>query len=192
MTTVVKHSLVELHPQERPNLILEIVYATRNNFMGEVLYPAARCFLHSTVKRALLAVADDFAALSLGLKVFDGYRPLSVQKRMWDKIQDERFVANPYKMGGRHTRGTAVDLTLIDHANNELPMPTPFDSLNAQAASDYPDLPQKVLDARSLLCQMMEKHGFIQLPTEWWHFDYQGWQDASLYPALDLSFEKIQ
>lgn len=191
MTTQIIHSLVELYSQERPNILLDIVYATKNNFMGEVLYTQPRCFLHKNVLQALLNVADDLVKMGLGIKVFDGYRPIAVQKMMWDKIQDERFVANPYKMKGRHTRGTAVDLTLIDKKGNELQMPTPLDSFEDRAHSDYPDLPSPILQNRFLLRKMMEKHGFTHLPTEWWHYDIKGWEDESMYPALDIPFEEL-
>ena len=191
MTIQTKHSLVPLTAQERPNIQLDIVYATKNNFMGEVLYTQPLCFLHINVKKALFNVADDLLRMGLGIKVYDGYRPLSVQQRMWDKIQDERFVANPYKMKGRHTRGAAVDLTLIDKKGNELQMPTPFDSFEDRAHSDYTDLPSHIIQNRFLLRKMMEKHGFLHLPTEWWHYDIKGWEDENVYPAYDLAFEEI-
>ena len=187
----IQHSLVELHPQERPNIELDIVYATKNNFMGQVLYPSAHCFLHSTVKEALLKVAEELFRMGLGIKVYDCYRPLAVQKMMWDKIQDERYVSNPYKFKGRHTRGTAVDLTLIDKKGIQLQMPTEFDSFEERAASDYPDLPSEIKQNRFILRKMMEKHGFNHLPTEWWHYDFNGWEDESTYPALDLLFEDL-
>lgn len=192
MTLLKTHSLVPFTEQERPNILLDIVYATKSNFMNEVLYTQPLCFLHQNTKIALLNVADDLQKMGLGIKVFDGYRPLSVQQRMWDKIQDERFVANPYKMKGRHTRGTAVDLTLIDKKGNELQMPTPLDSFEDRAASDYADLPANIIQNRFLLRKMMEKHGFTHLPTEWWHYDLKGWEEETLYPPLDVSFEELQ
>ena len=98
-------------------------------------------------------------------------------------MPDERYVANPAK-GSRHNRGAAVDLTLIRLSDGrELPMPTPFDDFSERAGRDYPDLPAEVIRNRDLLRRVMEKHGFIALPTEWWHFDDVDWRN---YPVTDL------
>jgi D-alanyl-D-alanine dipeptidase len=88
--------------------IEEIRYATKYNFSGELLYPFPAAFLHRDAAASLEKVQEYLARSGLGLKVWDGYRPLSVQQKMWDLIRDERYVSNPAKNQGRHTRGTAV------------------------------------------------------------------------------------
>src|SRR5262245_4740390 len=103
--------LVDLQ-QSIPGVVLDIRYATTNNFTGQRLYPNARCALRKQTAAKLRDVQTDLAAEGLGLKVFDGYRPLSVQKLMWKIVPDDKYVANPAK-GSRHNRGAAVDLTLI-------------------------------------------------------------------------------
>ncbi|MDB2613716.1 M15 family metallopeptidase [Chlamydiales bacterium] len=182
--------LVEIQEVE-PHLILDIVYATADNFMGERLYSSPHCFLDEEVARALNNALHLLNKYSLGLKVWDGYRPTPIQQKMWDKIQDERYVSNPQKEGGRHTRGTAVDLTLITLKGEELPMPTPFDSFESAAHSDYISLSPEVLKNRALLKHVMESVGFKQLPTEWWHFDYEGWRDNKRFPPYDISFKQL-
>jgi zinc D-Ala-D-Ala dipeptidase len=133
-------------------------------------------------------VQEYLARSGLGLKVWDGYRPLSVQQKMWDLIRDERYVSNPAKNQGRHTRGTAVDVTLVDKRGRELPMPTDFDDFTERAHSDWLGASTAQKDNRALLEAAMTRFGFEIYPYEWWHFDFHGWQS---YPPLDRSFAEI-
>lgn len=174
-----------------PRILLDIRYATSNNFLGFPAYSQAACYLHKDAASALYDVQLELAKSGLALKVFDGYRPLHVQQVMWDAIQDERFVANPAKNKGRHTRGTAVDVTLVDSRGRELEMPSEFDDFTEKAHSEYPHCSQAALQNRALLKEVMAKHRFLQVATEWWHFDLEGWQDDVKYPALDLHFNDI-
>lgn len=174
-----------------PTATFDVVYATPHNFMGFTLYPLPLCLLHKDAAIQLKKVQEDLEKKGLSLKIFDGYRPLSVQQQMWDKIQDERYVSNPAKNKGRHTRGTAVDVTLVDSSGKELLMPTLFDDLSEKAHSDYPHVSEEAKKNRALLKNVMEKHRFMQLPTEWWHFDLEGGGDDIKYPALDVSFTEI-
>lgn len=175
-----------------PDIILDIRYASSNNFLGFPVYSKPACYLHRNVAEALIKVQKELSLMHLGLKIFDGYRPLSVQQIMWDAIQDERYVSNPAKSKGRHTRGTAVDLTLVDDKGNELEMPTEFDDFTERAHSDYPNVSEAVFKNRSLLQEVMKKHHFQALQTEWWHFDFEGWRDDIQFPPLDVDFEQIK
>ena len=165
-----------------PGIRLDIRYATAKNFTGRALYPAARCLLRPGVAERLARAQEAAAAQGLGLKVFDCYRPLSVQRAMWTLVPDERYVADPAK-GSRHNRGAAVDLTLVDASGKELPMPTAFDDFSARAHRDYDDLPPNVIANRAQLERLMQDAGFSGLPTEWWHFDADGWER---YDVLDV------
>lgn len=181
------HDLVPLETVEPPCLP-EVRYATRHNFTGRALYPLPRVFLHRDTARALTRVQRELERRGLGLKVWDAYRPLSVQWQMWNLIRDERYVSNPSKNKGRHTRGTAVDVTLIDKLGRELPMPSDFDDFSERAHRDYRGGTAIQRRNRQLLEDVMQKHGFVGYPTEWWHFDLREWQD---YPPLDLSIESL-
>jgi D-alanyl-D-alanine dipeptidase/L,D-peptidoglycan transpeptidase YkuD (ErfK/YbiS/YcfS/YnhG family) len=175
-----------------PDIILDIRYASSNNFLGFPVYSKSACYLHKDVAGALIEVQKELSLMHLGLKVFDGYRPLSVQQMMWDAIQDERYVSNPAKSKGGHTRGTTVDLTLVDDKGNELEMPTEFDDFTERAHSDYPNVSETVFKNRALLQEVMKKHHFQALLTEWWHFDFEGWRDDIQFPPLDIDFEQIK
>lgn len=164
-----------------PSLRFDIRYATTNNFTGRQLYPDARCFLRRPVAERLAAAQKDLQALGLGLLVFDAFRPLEVQRTMWDLVPDPRYVANPAK-GSRHNRGAAVDVTLVTTNGTPLAMPTEFDDFTEQAHRDCTNLSPAVIRHRELLESAMERHGFVGLATEWWHFDATNWES---YPIIE-------
>jgi D-alanyl-D-alanine dipeptidase len=162
-----------------PRIIVDIRYATTDNFMKRVLYPANRAMLRESVARRLARVQDELAAQGLGLKVYDGYRPLSVQKMMWQVMPNPDFVADPAK-GSRHNRGVAVDVTLVDANGRELEMPSGYDEFSERARVDYAGGSETARRNRDLLIAIMTKHGFKVLKSEWWHYDSPGWERCSV------------
>lgn len=170
--------LVPLH-QVVPDLMTDVRYATANNFTGQVLYPSDTIYARRIVAERLAAAQRAARALGLQLKVFDAYRPLSVQRRMWSIVPDERYVADPRK-GSRHNRGCALDLTLCDSTGAELDMGTGYDEFTERAAATYTDLPPQVRANRGLLLRIMNDAGFDVLPSEWWHFDVRGWEQFAI------------
>jgi len=159
-----------------PRPLLELRYASPYNFLGSTLYPRLNPELRCPVALALQQVQRDLAAEGLGLKVWDAYRPLVVQQRMWDAIRDPRYVSDPAVNAGRHTRGTAVDVTLVDRRGRELPMPTDFDDFSEAAHVNAAGIPpERAANARRLR-EVMERRGFRSFATEWWHFDWRDWQ----------------
>jgi D-alanyl-D-alanine dipeptidase len=164
----------------------DVRYATTNNFMHATLYPVSRVLLRRPAAIALHEIEQELAREGLGLKIFDGYRPYRITVRMWKAIHNPDFVADPAK-GSRHNRGAAVDLTLIDlRTGSELPMPTGYDDFTARARQDFNDLPAEAIANRARLREVMTRHGFEPLPSEWWHFDFHGWEAFEL---LDLPLE---
>jgi zinc D-Ala-D-Ala dipeptidase len=170
-----------------PRIRLDMRYATSNNFLRRKLYPQARCLLRKELAQQLSQVQINLERQGLGLKVYDCYRPLSVQKQMWQVMPDDRFVANPAN-GSRHNRASAVDVTLVDRKGKELEMPTQFDDFTDKAFSDSENVSRSAKKNRQKLRKAMEAHGFIQLATEWWHFDAKNWQK---FPLLDVPLDSI-
>jgi len=177
---------VDIHQMD-PSIVLDIRYATSNNFLHRAVYKQARCFLIKEAALKLQEVQNELKQLGLGLKIFDGYRPLRVQKKMWQIMPNPKYVANPAK-GSRHNRGCAVDLTLVDSTGKELNMPTEFDNFTVKAHHNYMKLPARVRLNRWILKTVMEKHGFKSISSEWWHYDMVGWRK---YPVMDFSFSEI-
>ena len=179
--------LVDVQAVE-PSIGVDVRYATPNNFLHQTLYPVAKVFVRKPVAAALAAVQRELAPQHLALKLFDGYRPYRVTERMWEPIRNPDFVADPSK-GSRHNRGAAVDLTLIDlTTGNELAMPTPYDDFTPRARQDFNELPAEVLANRAKLRDVMTRHGFEPLPSEWWHFDFAGWKR---YELMDLDLGEL-
>ncbi len=183
----VVHGLVNARTISPPPL-QEVRYATTYNFLGRVLYATPDVWVHKDVARALQRVQRELAREGLGLKIFDGYRPFSVQCRMWAALPDDRYVSNPKKNRGRHTRGTAVDVTLVDRLGREFAMPTAYDFFGEAAhRSSRAWTPEQ--RAHSLKLEaVMERHGFVPYPFEWWHFDFRNWEK---FPPLDISFRNL-
>jgi zinc D-Ala-D-Ala dipeptidase len=168
---------------------LDVRYATADNILHQQLYPVARVYLRAPAASALGDVQRELAHEGLGLKVFDGYRPYRVTKRLWEPLKNPDYVADPAK-GSRHNRGAAVDLTLVDlGTGKELAMPTGFDEMSPRAAQSFNELPPDVLANRARLKEVMQKHGFDPLPSEWWHFDFRGWERFEL---MDVPIEELR
>ncbi len=172
--------------QVAPNIRQDIRYATANNFMHRKLYPVARCLLHEKVAQQLKAVQIELEKDNLGLKVFDCYRPLSIQKEMWKILSDNRYVANPAQ-GSRHNRASAIDLTLVNLiTGKEQEMPSKFDDFSARSHINYDDASPMAKSNRQVLRVAMEKHGFKGIATEWWHYDSLDWKK---YSVLDIPWK---
>lgn len=163
-----------------PSIRLDIRYATTNNFTGAQIYDCPRCLLRPEAALALQKAHRALQRQGLGLKMFDCYRPRPYQQRLWDKVPNPDYVTPPAK-GSMHSRGAAVDLTIVDARGNELDMGTPYDYFGREAHYDYTRLPGKVLANRRLLRRTMEAAGFQGIRTEWWHFSFKG----KNYPLSD-------
>ena len=170
-----------------PHIVVDLKYATEDNFTKRKLYDSNTCFLRKSVAVKLGAVQKELEGMGLGLKVWDCYRPLSVQRIFWAILPDERYVADPEK-GSRHNRASAVDLTLVDSQGKELQMPTGFDDFSPRAHHQYQDLPAQAIKNRELLKGLMEKAGFIPLPEEWWHYDDKTWMESDV---MDVHFSDL-
>ena len=168
------------------DFILDIKYATADNFLKQAVYDCGECYLREATAKALLAAQKEFVKRGYSLKLFDCYRPLSVQKKMWKILPGTHYVANPAK-GSKHNRGAAVDLTLVNLATGkELDMGTPFDTFSPRAHHTYTQLPKEVLDNRKLLKEVMDKYNFKSIYSEWWHYEYR---PEMISPVEDLPWE---
>jgi zinc D-Ala-D-Ala dipeptidase len=166
-----------------PQIQVDLKYATTDNFTGQIVYDFQCCLLLKEAAQRLRDVQAELETVGLGLKVWDGVRPMAAQWKLWEIVPDERYVSDPRK-GGRHTRGTAVDLTLITQDGQELLMPSDFDDFSEKAHQDYMETSDEAIRNREYLREIMERHGFINLSTEWWHFDLIGWEN---YRPIDIT-----
>lgn len=165
-----------------PTIVVELRYASRDNFVGERLYPVgSRALLRGPVAERLARVQRRLRERDLGLKIFDAYRPHSVQKKLWEKFPVPGYVADPAK-GSNHNRAAAVDVTLVTLEKAEVSMPSKYDEFTDRAHRDYAGGDPAALENRRILEEAMAAEGFVPLATEWWHFDEP---DAKRFGILD-------
>ncbi|WP_223302267.1 M15 family metallopeptidase [Flavobacterium branchiophilum] len=154
------------------DFVLEMKYATHDNFLKQQVYDCEVCLLRYKTVVALLQAQRYFMERGYKIKLFDCYRPLDIQKKMWKIVPNSNYVANPAR-GSVHNRGAAVDLTLVDFCGNELEMGTAFDFFGPEAAHDYQLLTEEALCNRKILKKGMELHGFKIFESEWWHYNLE-------------------
>ena len=154
------------------DFVFDMKYATPDNFLKQAVYDCGECYLRKSTAKALVKANEEFKSLGYRIKLFDCYRPLSVQKKMWKILPGTHYVANPAK-GSKHNRGAAVDLTLVDAQGKELDMGTPLDFFGKKAHHTCTTLPKKVLENRKLLKGVLNKYNFKSIFSEWWHYEYR-------------------
>jgi D-alanyl-D-alanine dipeptidase len=161
-----------------PTIVVELRYAGRNNLVGQRLYPAGTCALARPEVASGLAAAQAFLRrYQFGLKIWDAYRPVGVQAKLWQASRNNDYVANPeIGVGSLHSWGVAVDATLVDSWNRPVRMPSDFDDFTPAAMWRYTGSHPDVRAHVHLLQAAMLKAGFWGLRTEWWHFTIANWQ----------------
>ncbi len=171
--------------QAIPNAVLEIRYATRHNFLHEQLYEHARCLLRNEAVDALGRVEERLEQQGYRIKLWDCYRPISVQRLMWKRLPVKGLVADPDDGGSLHNRGIAVDASLVDADGHDVVMPTGHDDFSRKGRRDAPCADPNAAKHRELLRAAMEAEGFTTIRTEWWHFEAPRGEEEHLPPLLD-------
>ena len=181
-------SLVDLE-KFIPGILLDIRYATKNNFTGQQIYPFSKAYVRKPVAEALLKIQKELSTKGLGLKIYDAYRPYDATVRFFEIYRDTNFVASP-RTGSRHNRACSVDVTIVDlSTKKELEMPTGFDDFSQKASFAFSNLPVNAIKNRTLLKNVMIKYGFISIPSEWWHYDYSEWR---YFELMNISFQELK
>lgn len=172
-----------------PGIVLDIRYATTNNFTKQKIYNLAKAYARKPVAEALLKVQQELKSKGLGIKIFDAYRPYKATVKFYEVYPDTTYVASPYR-GSRHNRGCAIDMTLIDlKTGKELPMPTEYDSFKKEAWPSTPVADSVIRKNRALLIDVMQRNGFKVNSSEWWHYDFKGYK---AYEVMDIDFEELE
>ena len=161
-----------------PTIVVELRYAGRNNFLGQPLYPlGTRALARPEVASALVVAQAFLHRYQYGLKIWDAYRPIAVQEKLWHRSHNSDYVANPeLGVGSLHSWGVAVDATLVDTWNRPVRMPSDFDDFTPAAMWRYVGPHADVRAHVHLLQVAMRNAGFWGLRTEWWHFTIADWQ----------------
>lgn len=167
-----------------PDALQDLRYATDRNFTGRILYPpGARCLLLRPVAARLARAASRLRRSGYRIRLYDCYRPASVQRELWRRFPRPGFVANP-RAGSHHSRGAAVDVGLATLDGGKVELPTPFDAFEPRAAAFATDgVSPAARRHRELLRRAMEAEGFRPIRKEWWHFEAP---EARGAPVLDV------
>jgi len=172
--------LLEIAPPAFP-VTFDIAYATARNITGQAVYRRPACYLHPDAAEKLERAISLARPLGLTLKVFDAYRPTEAQWALWNAKPDPEFLADP-RRGSPHSRGVAIDLTLLAANGVELDMGTPFDAFTPLSHHGRTDISQDAQRNRLLLLGLMTAAGWDFYRNEWWHYQLF---DARRYPLFD-------
>ena len=161
-----------------PTIVVELRYAGNNNLFRHPLYPqGTRALARPEVAAALTKAQTLLRRYQYGLKVWDAYRPVAAQTKLWQALRNSEYVANPeLGVGSLHSLGIAVDATMVDSWNRPVSMPSDFDAFTPAATWRYTGPSFEILGHVRLLQWAMHKAGFSGMRTEWWHFAIADWK----------------
>lgn len=177
------HDLVDV-AQLLPELVIDLKYASADNITGHPIYRDARCLLHPRAAQGLARSAEIARLARLRLLIYDAWRPREAQRILWQFCPDPHYVV-PDSQGSNHSRGTAIDLTLLDEHGTLLDMGAGFDDMQPRSHPFHPAVAPGAQRNRLLLNALMYAGGFTGIATEWWHFELP---DAATYPLADGGF----
>ena len=195
-----------------PAIIQEIRYYSTYNFVGERIdgYEEPCAILTIRAARALKSVSNEMNVMGYRLKVFDAYRPVSAVKHfvMWgiedtdirmkpffypDLEKQELFMKGYIASRSSHSRGSTVDLTLLDmKTGKEVDMGSPFDMFSVVSHPDYKGITKEQYDNRMMLRNVMIRNGFDPIDCEWWHFTLRDEPFPDIYFDFPVSSEYLK
>ena len=165
-----------------PDIYVELMYATDNNFTGVRIYDFTDAYLRYGTVKKLANVQKELKEQGYSLKIWDAYRPFEAQQKLWEVYPDPNYVANPADGMKKHNLGGTVDITMVAADGSIIPMPSEFDDFSLKADRNYSDIDNEEAVNNVLILQnAMENNGFTGYQGEWW--DYS---DTVEYEAVDF------
>lgn len=165
-----------------PDIYVELMYATDNNFTGVRIYDFTDAYLRYGTVKKLAQVQKELKQQGYSLKIWDAYRPFEAQQKLWEVHPDPNYVANPANGMKKHNLGGTVDITMVAADGTVISMPTEFDDFSLKADRDYSDIEDEEAVKNVMILQnAMENNGFTGYQGEWW--DYS---DTVEYEAVDF------
>lgn len=165
-----------------PDIYVELMYATDNNFIGVRIYDFTDAYLRYGTVKKLANVQKELKEQGYSLKIWDAYRPFEAQQKLWEVYPDPNYVANPADGMKKHNLGGTVDITMVAADGSIIPMPTEFDDFSLKADRNYSDIDnEEAVNNVMILQNAMENNGFTGYQGEWW--DYS---DTVEYEAVDF------
>lgn len=172
-----------------PDIKEELRYATKNNFTGKKIYDFNQAYLRYGTVKKLAKAQEKLKKMGYSLLIWDAYRPVSAQFRLWEICPDSTYIANPNTGYSSHSRGNTVDITMVslDVGDDKVIMPTDFDDFSLKADRDYSDCSEEERKHAEILEKTMSSVGFKPYSAEWWHFS-----DIYGYPVIDQTVSELK
>lgn len=161
-----------------PDIFVDLKYAAADNFTGKVVYDFSDAYLRYGTVEKLKNAQDEVMQYGYSLKIWDAFRPVSAQFRLWELCPIPKYVADPYGGYSSHSKGNTVDITLVNRDGTVLELPTGFDDFSEKADRDYSDCTEEEAKHAQYLEDVMQRNGFVPYAGEWWHFE-----DSQEYPV---------
>ena len=162
-----------------PDAVIDLRYATTNNFTGTVIYDDAEAYLcYGSVKK-LAKVQEALKEKGFSIIVWDAYRSEEAQYRLWEVCPDPTYVADPRNGTTSHSRGNTIDLGIVYTDGSEVELPSGFDEFSLIADRDYSDVSAEAGENSRLLESIMNEYGFNGYWGEWWHYSDKDIYDIS-------------
>lgn len=161
-----------------PDIFVDLKYASTDNFTGQAIYDFTDAYLRYGTVEKLMKVQEELKKQGLYIKIWDAFRPVSAQFKLWEVCPNSTYVANPNKGYSSHSKGNTLDITVVDENGNEIFMPTGFDDFSALADRNYSDCEEEAANNAKMLENLMANNGFEPYFGEWWHFS-----DVDSYPV---------
>ena len=172
-----------------PNIEIYQIFGTDQNFTGNILYDNPVPVLQKRTAMKLKQAAELFAQDGYHIKIYDCYRPKSVQYILYDIVQNSSYIADPYHSASNHNRAAAVDMVLVDADGNELEFPTPMHTFNSSARRDHSyNWTDEQIQNVDYMTNIMLQCGFKIIQSEWWHFSDT---DYKKFEVLDIAMNDI-
>ena len=171
--------------EQNHDVLIDLIYAGENNFTGQAIYDHPLCFLHPQAEAGLRQAIAAARGFGLRLKILDAFRPQEAQEALWAVAPNPDYIADP-KKGSNHTRGVAVDLTLVGADGQPLDMGTPVDTMSAASHHFHAGHSAAVQVNRMRLLTVMLEAGFVHHPREWWHYQLPGAERFALIDSHDF------
>lgn len=160
-----------------PMIVVDLKYATEDNFTGTVIYDFTDAYLRYGTVKKLAEAEKAFEEMGMRIKIWDAYRPVEAQEKLWEVYPDPVYVADPSGGITSHSRGDTIDCTLVYMDGSDVEMPTGFDDFSPMADRYYDDCSDQAANNARLMEEVMYAHGFTGYEGEWWDFsdEYQYW-----------------
>lgn len=153
-----------------PDAEIDLKYATTNNFTNTIIYDDSEAYLcYGTVKK-LINVQEELKEKGYRILIWDAYRSVEAQWKLWNTYPNPTYVANPNNGITSHSRGNTVDISIVNNDGSPIEMPSDFDEFSKIADRNYCDVSESAAINSMILEEIMYKNGFTGYQGEWWDY----------------------